>query len=449
MWIEKITVLEQGGNAEILNQFRSHRNLENTWRSVLADSVAGVAAVEEAAQELGVADLGLSADSVEAKASKALRDAHRELQDVVEGFQRAVLSAVEEAQLQLHKVRDGANATAWQEATKASDEAFQQVSLELAEAGISNPDEYRYLLQTATNLKRNISTLEETDKVATKKEEDAETALRRFRKLRTEHGKSREGFAKKASSDLIQVVIDVNGDRQASKEFLRKALSIDHFEEDHRQLAERLTSGVGGAWCFDQLDQEVENLRRLLTDPEMERDAADLRFVRKLRDLHPERLDRLALYQPEDAVKVSFTDPRDPKRSSRDLAQGSPGQQTAALLAFVLGYGSEPILLDQPEDDLDSILIYDLLVQRLREQKKSRQIIVVTHNPNIVVHGDAELVISLEAKSGQTHPAFVGGLQEQQGRDEICRVMEGGREAFETRYRRIMTHRGTADGRAD
>ena len=120
------------------------------------------------------------------------------------------------------------------------------------------------------------------------------------------------------------------------------------------------------------------------------------------------------------------------------LAQGSPGQQTAALLAFVLGYGNEPIILDQPEDDLDNTLIYELLVNRLRETKLNRQVIVVTHNANIVVHGDAELVLSLEAASGQSRIACEGGLQERKVRDEICRVMEGGEQAFESRYQRIM-----------
>ena len=83
-------------------------------------------------------------------------------------------------------------------------------------------------------------------------------------------------------------------------------------------------------------------------------------------------------------------------------------------------------------------MIYELLVSRLRETKTKRQVIVVTHNPNIVVHGDAELVLSLQAAKGQSHIACQGGLQEGKIRDEICRVMEGGREAFESRYQRIM-----------
>ena len=170
--------------------------------------------------------------------------------------------------------------------------------------------------------------------------------------------------------------------------------------------------------------------------------ARDQHFATALKRVPPERIDRLALYLPEDAVKVSFKDRSASKW--QPLVQGSPGQQTAALLAFVMGYGSEPIILDQPEDDLDNTLIYELLVSRLRETKIKRQVIVVTHNPNIVVHGDAELVLSLDVAGGQSHIACRGGLQERKVRDEICRVMEGGREAFESRYQRIMTAGGSA-----
>ena len=55
------------------------------------------------------------------------------------------------------------------------------------------------------------------------------------------------------------------------------------------------------------------------------------------------------------------------------------------MLAFLLAHGDEPLVLDQPEDDLDNQIIYSLVVTQMREDKLRRQIIVVTHNPNIVV----------------------------------------------------------------
>jgi ABC-type enterochelin transport system ATPase subunit len=121
----------------------------------------------------------------------------------------------------------------------------------------------------------------------------------------------------------------------------------------------------------------------------------------------------------------------------RPISQGSPGQKTAALLAFLLSYGTEPILLDQPEDDLDNQLIFNLVTQQLIANKSRRQVIVVTHNANIVVNGDAELVLALESKGGQTVYQAKGGLQDAKVRQTICDVMEGGEIAFELRYRRI------------
>ena len=170
--------------------------------------------------------------------------------------------------------------------------------------------------------------------------------------------------------------------------------------------------------------------------------SRDQRFDNVLQRTNPEQIDRLALYTPNDSVLVRY---RDASGAWKKLAQGSPGQQAAALLAFVLRHGEEPIILDQPEDDLDNTIIYELLVETLREVKTTRQVIVVTHNPNIVVHADAEYVISLDTRNGQTCVARDGGLQDQKVRQEICRVMEGGEEAFRKRYHRMVPSKGNGD----
>jgi len=159
------------------------------------------------------------------------------------------------------------------------------------------------------------------------------------------------------------------------------------------------------------------------------------RFLNHLVGLKPEALDRLDTWFPEDSLSVEYS-PR-PGEGFKPLDQGSPGQKTAAILAFLMAYGKEPLILDQPENDLDNALIYSLIVQQLRAIKPTRQVIVVTHNPNIVVHGDAEYVLALDYLNGQTWVNTQGGLQVQAVRDKICQVMEGGREAFEKRFRRL------------
>ncbi len=155
-------------------------------------------------------------------------------------------------------------------------------------------------------------------------------------------------------------------------------------------------------------------------------------FLKKKAD-KPEFADHVLTWFPEDDLKIEY------QRDGRwyAISEGSQGQRSAALLAFLLAFGEEPIVLDQPEDDLDNHLIYDLIVQQIRENKLRRQLIVVTHNPNVVVNGDADLVHVMDFKGGQCIVAQSGALQEKAVRDEVCRVMEGGREAFSRRWKRL------------
>jgi hypothetical protein len=152
--------------------------------------------------------------------------------------------------------------------------------------------------------------------------------------------------------------------------------------------------------------------------------------------LRPEFLDRILIWYPEDSLKVEYS-PEGNGSSFRPIGQASAGQRAAAMLAFLLAHGDEPIVLDQPEDDLDNHLIYDLVVKQIRSDKHRRQMIVITHNPNVVVNGDAEMIHALDFRRGQCRVAERGCLQDRIMREEICHIMEGGREAFEKRWKRL------------
>lgn len=106
-------------------------------------------------------------------------------------------------------------------------------------------------------------------------------------------------------------------------------------------------------------------------------------------------------------------------------------------MAFLLSHGNEPIIIDQPEDDLDNELIYDLIVNQIHTNKNKRQIIIVTHNPNIVVNGDADLVNVMHFHKGQVEIKNFGSLVHETIRNDVCQIMEGGKDAFRKRYERI------------
>jgi ABC-type sulfate/molybdate transport systems ATPase subunit len=95
---------------------------------------------------------------------------------------------------------------------------------------------------------------------------------------------------------------------------------------------------------------------------------------------------------------------------------------------------ASPLLIDQPEDNLDNAFIYETVVKSVRGVRGKRQLIFVTHNPNIPVLGDAQRVVVLQSNGRMGSVKAVGTVDEV--KDEIETVLEGGREAFRRRKER-------------
>ena len=386
----KLDILEGGGQAQLLNVYRKRRQQDETWRAILEAASQAVESVGNSAAELSVADLNIEAEDEDDSAQASLVRMHETLRRTVADLESRVRGSVEQTRRDIDAIDKGADAEQWRTAVESSENEFREASARLAQEGIYDPNEYGDLLEQEATLGREIEALEKEQKRAEELESEAAKTLAEYRRLRCELSNNRRNFAEKASGESIRVEIDKYANYQNLAEELSEILGIEHFARDRQELARRIQPKQGQSWERAKLDGVVTEMRQFLSGDRGFLKMKDPRFGPALKKVPPERIDRLAVYLPEDAVKVRFKDRGD----WRHLTQGSPGQQTAALLAFVLGYGFEPIILDQPEDDLDNTLIYELLVRRLRETKTKRQVIVVTHNPNIVVHGDAELVLS-------------------------------------------------------
>jgi energy-coupling factor transporter ATP-binding protein EcfA2 len=128
-----------------------------------------------------------------------------------------------------------------------------------------------------------------------------------------------------------------------------------------------------------------------------------------------------------------------------DIRQLSPGTRGIVLLLLYLAIDQEdvrPLIIDQPEENLDPKSIFDELVPLFRAAKLRRQIIIVTHNANLVVNTDADQVIV--ASSGVHRPGQLpilsyesGGLENPRIRRQVCGILEGGEEAFKERAKRL------------
>ena len=147
------------------------------------------------------------------------------------------------------------------------------------------------------------------------------------------------------------------------------------------------------------------------------------------------------------------------------LKDMSPGKRSFVILKLLLDFSEKkcPILIDQPEDNLDNRAIYTELVKYIRDKKKERQIIIVTHNPNIVVGADAEEII-IANQNGKNSPnrdsikfEYVSGsienrkakdingtdspiLQRCGIREHVCDILEGGEIAFKHREHKYGFH---------
>jgi hypothetical protein len=116
---------------------------------------------------------------------------------------------------------------------------------------------------------------------------------------------------------------------------------------------------------------------------------------------------------------------------TREFSKLSLGQQQSILLTLLLSSdGSDPLIIDQPEDNLDGEFIYSSLVPVLRRAKERRQIIIVTHNANIAVLGDAELIVVFKAHGEGAVITTRGSIDNETTRKEACNVLEGARAAF-------------------
>ena len=326
----------------------------------------------------------------------------------------------------IHEWQTEKDAASWMQEFKSDIERYEQSRSEFEQKDI-DPDKYHLLLTQQKNIKRKLDLLGEYQALKQTLETEKQELFDKIRE-------NREILTEKRQDFLTSVL---QNNQFVSIKVLPFGEEWSDIENEIRHLLQ----------CPDRFDKDIEQLRDIY-QPDSDKDieklknaikgirngniaAKDNRFVTHLQGLPQESISDFLTWFPGDNLEVIYGADR------QRIQQGSPGQKTAALLAFILSYGEEPLLLDQPEDDLDNELIYGLIVKQLRDTKSKRQVIIVTHNANIVINGDAEMVFPLHIVRTETRVRQNGNIQEKKVRDAICNIIEGGEKAFEQRYKRI------------
>jgi hypothetical protein len=231
---------------------------------------------------------------------------------------------------------------------------------------------------------------------------------------------------------------------------LRDRVKVEVTMSGNREPLEKLLRDeVGG-----NLTAVLERLRdrRDLSLPDFAlrcREGKDA--LTKIYGLPPGGAERIALADPALFMRIEELElPATTKIELNTAAEGDPpswqqlehlstGQKATAVLLLLLLESDAPLVVDQPEDDLDNRFITEGVVPIMRDEKRRRQFVFSTHNANIPVLGDAELILGLgakgEGKEGQAMipPEFMGSIDGQPVRELVEEILEGGKTAFEMR----------------
>ena len=440
-----LAVYESTGHAEVLKSYQMRRRQQRaveTWEESWAESGERLRALAD-----GLVPSPLDSPSLDtdADADRSLRERAERARTDLEEIRQALTDLAAKADEIRSDWHDDKTESAWEKEVDRALAAYQDLEAKLATEGAGDPSAYGELVQRRHTIQQRLQDLVARREQVGLIRSEASDSLTRLLDIRRALTRERTAFVERVlqSNQYVQIEVLPYGARETVEEELRRLLrregpvSEKEFGDTggHGMVGRICAAGPDATRIEGALDAVKNDMLAIVAGTTVSPDYRKP-FVDHVRGLPPEALDRLDMWFPEDWLKVEHS-VGDTGKGFRPIQEGSPGEKTAALLAFLLSYGEEPLVLDQPEDDLDNRLIYGLIVKQLRAVKRLRQLIVVTHNANIVVNGDAELVVALRPTSGETKQACAASLQQRETRETICEIMEGGLDAFKQRYRRI------------
>jgi ABC-type lipoprotein export system ATPase subunit len=318
----------------------------------------------------------------------------------------------------------------WKKAFDANNMDFLNKKEELSKAGISDINQAEQLVILKHRKEKELEIIIDIEKKLLLDEDNKEMLKNRYISILKEVKQKREKFVKDTLKDEnVKIIITSFRNKTDFEQQVRNILDRDTgFQQDIEYLVNL---------CFDgKVEDKIKEVKNRIFKSRQGEQAEGIsgHFKNLISRLTEAQLDEIELLMPEDEIEVQYK----PTGSNtfKSLSTASAGQKTTAILTFILSHGEMPLILDQPEDDLDNRLVYDLIVKRLRNAKEKRQLIIVTHNANIPVNADAEYVISMDSESQKIKNFITGSVDSPEIKKEICAVMEGGVDAFKMRSER-------------
>ena len=318
----------------------------------------------------------------------------------------------------------------WEEKRENIEKTYEKLLRELQKSKIDGAEfiqlrhqieELRPLKDKAESLKRNLSAYES----------DRRKLLSEWEDIKTSEYREIERASKRVSRKLcnrVQVEVTMAG-------------NYDPFERLLREVGGQLAAAFERLREMDQLSlQEFAQQCREGKEALMEKYHFPSGAAERIAKASPNLFMRIEELELPVTTKIELNTAADGSPPVwQKLESLSTGQKATAVLLLLLLESSAPLVVDQPEDDLDNRFITESIVPIMRSEKLRRQFIFSTHNANIPVLGDAELILGLdvsgEAETGQANIAteHMGSIDSQPVRELVEEILEGGKDAFEMR----------------
>jgi ABC-type enterochelin transport system ATPase subunit len=456
---DQIALLERGANKDILDRFRRLQSEDEWLNKVVATLTTTADQLTKAGTTLAGTEQSI-ANPPEDPSTPWLNDVVSRARTIVTSARTAIEGQAKEIRDLSSQVKDE-RVQQWLPGFEPVRKEYEKLTVEMQEKGVTF-GEHEKLLQRRSAMERDIAGLvEENEKLRSIEDQIKETRaeLVQLYESRLERRRQLARALEEQDADIRLDLVPF-GDRTDFFERRGEWFGGAGLQErDWTEITDYVFSGDGsiptrllsfvGAMKSDiqetqasgkALDEKSSAVAKLLATKQLTRN-----FFNSLVKGDRIRIDEIETFVPEDRVEAKV---RGNDGVFKPITQGSIGQRSMAILGLLLTAGTQPLIIDQPEEDLDNQYVFGVVVDLLRKRKFSRQLIIATHKANIPVNGDAELIVALGVANRLGQIICSGSIDRPEVKSEVSVIMEGSKEAFRLRQERYGYYtRGSTDRR--
>lgn len=321
----------------------------------------------------------------------------------------------------------------WKLIEKESDKEIRESITSLeglnGKTGSEIASDYRSTIQEIARIKPIEVEVEKIQKDIDELSRERNTLLEKLRKIQDDYYDSLRKSVRKLNKGKlkgkVEIVIHPSQNRE---ELLTRLAEIDGLGERSLLGIKEIENLTISSFLDDINEGHEKLMKKYKLSPSKAEILSNISFEKKL------EIELIELIDVID-VKLNIASIESTEENYKSLNMLSKGQQCTAILSILMLDNNDPLIIDQPEDNLDNSYIANNFIDGLRDYKLNRQFIFSTHNANIPVFGDAELILVMNEENGQgsIKEGCIGAVDNYNVKESVIRTLEGGDTAFKMR----------------